>query len=471
MEVALFTPFALSIMQWITWSPGVVAIWFWLIMLLSFNLVRLMSLIYLPGNSQRNVIAISLLIMLFISLPTLLYEQSLFDLSWISEFFSHVADQGNQLWTKDLSVILLTVFLWWRGIRLAGQSFNINRIGLRLRLGGLILAPIIIWSSTLLEWDITPFVLLFFLAVLTAIALVRAEQLEQERSGHSASLNPRWLTIIFMASLMTVLSAALLASLISGNSPLILAYWLKPVWSRLYLGVITAVWTMGYVLRPLTVVLSFFIEKLSFLLSLLFSSTFLENLTLPTVEAPLPEATTDLIEAVEPSLIGGKAIAILLLLGLVLIVALTLRQAFRYLSPATRNDALAGINEDRSTVTKSMGQRLLRKLGNFRNWRAAASIRRIYREMGLAAETSGYPRALSETPYEYQDSLSKVWPQNTADSRLITQAYINVRYGEFPETRDELNEINAAWQRLKHTKPCPLDTGEMAENLTVFPDN
>ncbi len=63
-----------------------------------------------------------------------------------------------------------------------------------------------------------PFVLLYFLAGLTAVSLIRAEQVERERSGFAASLSPRWVGTIFATSLLVVATAAILAALLSGDT-------------------------------------------------------------------------------------------------------------------------------------------------------------------------------------------------------------------------------------------------------------
>ncbi len=76
-------------------------------------------------------------------------------------------------------------------MRLAVKPLEISNAGLRLRVGGLIVAPIVAWLGTsFLDYSVVPFILLFFLASLSAVALVRAEQIEGDRSGHAATLGP-----------------------------------------------------------------------------------------------------------------------------------------------------------------------------------------------------------------------------------------------------------------------------------------
>jgi len=80
---------------------------------------------------------------------------------------------------------------------------------------------------------------------------------------------------------------------------------------------------------------------------------------------------------------------------------------------------------------------------------AAISIRRIYTNLLRLAADAGYPRATSQTPYEYLGTLRRALPDNEADVRLITEAYVNARYGQVPDTREELDRIRACWQRIR----------------------
>ena len=97
----------------------------------------------------------------------------------------------------------------------------------------------------------------------------------------------------------------------------------------------------------------------------------------------------------------------------------------------------------------------MQRLGIARRWRTAASIRRIYGDMCRAAAAAGYPRGPAETPYEYLETIYSVWPDNQSDTALITEAYIRVRYGEIPETENELQAIRSAWQELSAIRPSP----------------
>ena len=57
------------------------------------------------------------------------------------------------------------------------------------------------------------------------------------------------------------------------------------------------------------------------------------------------------------------------------------------------------------------------------------------------------------------------WPGGEEDTKLITEAYVRVHYGELPENKEELTEIEAAWKRLE-SKP-PAETERDSEGLSI----
>jgi hypothetical protein len=84
---------------------------------------------------------------------------------------------------------------------------------------------------------------------------------------------------------------------------------------------------------------------------------------------------------------------------------------------------------------------------------SAITIRRIYANLVRLATRAGYPRARSETPFEYVGTLQQVWPGLESDVALITDAYVQAHYGQVPESRDELQQIRACWERIRAQGP------------------
>jgi hypothetical protein len=460
MDTALFTPLALSLMVWARyWPPGQVALWLLLAMLLPFNLGRLMALLSVDKDRQRTVMAIGLLLLVVWGWRTLLYQsQSLLDFRWLGEFFSHVADIGNPLWARDMSLFIVTVVAWWRGLTMLNRELSIHQTGLRLRVGGLMLAPMVIWfGHTQLTWQVTPFLFLFFLAGLTAVSLIRIEQLERSRSQRATPFTPGWLGSILLVGGLIMATAALLVTVLTGNTAGAIWGWLSPVWLALLFGGAVVGGALGYLAWPLLTLLGRIMEFLVGILSRLWlnAQPLLDEFGRRLEELRpefLDETVEEVVEVTGPTL-SGKVSSLLIMVAIILLVSLVLARLYQQATLATNQGEPVGHMGRPGAPRGSLTQRLWQQLGFLRQWRTAASIRAIYQQMCRAAAGAGYPRAESETPYEYLRTLAQAWPDHTADTGLITQAYVRVRYGELPETEAELEELRQAWRRLEETEP------------------
>lgn len=462
MEIALVAPLVLAALPWARyWPTAQVSAWLVLITLIPFNLSRFMSLLRVPVQRQQVVMVVGLLLAILLSLRTLLFElASPFDFSWIPAFYSHIAESGNPYWGRDVAVFILVIFFWWRGISLVGRRVDMKSLGLRFRLSALIFAPIVILiASGLADWNVIPFLLLFFLASLLAMALTRAEQLEQDKSGKSFAMSPRWLTAVTLAALTIILAGVILASWISGESILGLAGWLQPVWLALYFAATTIISMLAHLALPFMSVLGALLQRVFDILGQALQRAIGQLPLQPEQEQEQPlESVRQLLD------IDSNYMALLIgliVLFVILLVALGLRSMFRsMLLPADPYRELVRNTgeDDANSQRPGLVGRLLQQLGLGRGWRAAASIRRIYREMCLVAGAAGYARGESETPYEYLTTLAKAWPDNQAETNLITRAYVRVRYGEIPESKQELAELEAAWKRLDEKRPLIGDS-------------
>jgi hypothetical protein len=472
METALLTPVVLVVLGWARyWPASLVMLWLLLVMLLPLNLVRLMSLLHVSLGRQRQGLMVALLLVVLLSWRQLLYAPAgPFDFGWLGQFTANLAEGDSLVWARDLSIFVITVLVWWRGIRLATRQPALGNVGLRLRLGGLILAPLMLWfSARFLTVSIVPFLLLFFLAALTAVALVRAETIEQEQRGTAATLNARWFAVVTAAALGIVLIGGGGAVALSGNSLPAVVSWLAPLWRALqFVGTIVGV-VLFQLLYPavevLAGLLAWVIELLGRFMGQVLAGLqqfgLLDQLPESAVLTPTPSPTAP------AGLVGelaGKAGVALLMLAAIAVVALALATVYRRATFAARDSAAS--RAERDDDEPGAGRRLLERLGLLRQWRAAASIRRIYRLMCHAAAAAGYPRLEAETPNEYLPTLGRVWPENAAEARLITDAFIRVRYGELPETAEELAAIRTAWRRLEATEPHRRVTPDDAPTLT-----
>jgi len=427
---------------------------------LPFNLVRLLSALGVTRKSQWRIVLVVLVITIILCWRGLLYApRPIIDLSWLGEFFGRVGDLANPLWARDFTVFLFILLAWWRGLRLAQMTPNIYQIGFRLRAGGLLLLPIAFFLHAGGRlWGVTPYILLYFLAGLMAVALIRAEQIERERSGFAASLTPRWVLTIFITSFLVVAIAGLAGALISGDTMAVISGGLAPLWTALVATFTVALITAVFLLSPLINLFSTLMVWIADTISGMFSRFGLEFSpeTMPNLEDLQPFNL--IVREGGPVALNlpptvGRTLTIAIMLVVAALITYFLTRLFRQPKMATRSGSGHASTGTTDELATGFAERILQRLGWMQRWRTAASIRRIYSDMCQAAAGAGYPRGAAETPYEYLDTLHAVWPDNRYDTSLITEAYIRVRYGEVPETENELLAIRSAWQQLSATRP------------------
>lgn len=469
-EISLLAPLFLTAMPWARyWPHGMFALWLLLLALVPFNLIRVMSLATIPKDRQRLVLVGGLVLAILLSLRSLLYEPTgLFDFIWLREFFTHAGELGNPLWSRDVSIFVVVCFIWWRGISLAGRSVDIGDIGLRFRFGSLLLAIIVGGiAQSILTQSVTPFILLFFLASLMAIVLTRIEQLEVTQSGRSFPLGPRWVAMVAIAALLIVFIIGILAGLATGTAVDSAVGWLAPLWLALEFMATAILGVVSYLSQPILIVfefiLGFFINLLAPILQEAMEN--MDDFTRDIIEGPIIE------EIPEPGPgrsyeLPTRLITILVMSFFILLISLAFTRLLQFLRPPSDLDTET-VNPFDSLSGKrpGFGRRLLNRLGLFRRQLAAASIRRIYKDMCNMAGHNGYPRLESETPFEYLKTLKQAWPEHTAETRLITEAYNRVRYGELPESQEEIDQIEAAWKTIDRILP---EGGESKAELEIY---
>jgi hypothetical protein len=216
-EISLLVPLTLVLMPWARyWSPWVYFAILLCLMLLPFNLIRVLSLAGTAVGTQKLILSLTLLFAVVFALHTLLYENyPLLSLSWLGVIASHIRTSGYPFWQQDVTVLLIVLFVWWRGTRLLSRSTNIYLVGLELRLRLLVLAPIVaLLAYWRLAWDVTPFLALTVGASLLLVPLARAEEAVQasDRAG-LFELTPRWLLVVGGVNTAVVFLALWLAAL------------------------------------------------------------------------------------------------------------------------------------------------------------------------------------------------------------------------------------------------------------------
>ncbi len=470
MEVSLITPLSLAILPWTDewWGRQRLFIGFLLLMLTSFYFARFVYWLKLPERNQKSILLVAGSLLLFFAIRNINYQpESLFDFSWIRQSLRNLAVVGNNLWLRDLFLLGLAALSWWRGMMLLNREVDVIRIGKRFRFGVLFLAPLtILLASVRLDWSVLPFLLFFFIISLTAVALTRAASTENEQTAVLAALSPRWLGMVTSASVIVTFLGSATAVLFSNLSIKELGQGLAPVWNALRWGGQTIGLTIGFLIAPFLSSIERIIQFLIYIFKQGFNALFVKENALP---PPAPDQTNELLEAYNEwyskQQLDGNGIFSnvnwrFVIIGVALLIALLIiQQYYRKNLIAQGNSRFGKILIDLSNriiPTRLRRNRNKKKERNWDNWRAAVSIIRIYQQMITLCGDLSTPRHDSETPYEYLQTLKTVWPNHVSDCQIITQAYVKVRYGEFPETKEEFKMIKSAWKRVRETAVSPL---------------
>jgi hypothetical protein len=117
----------------------------------------------------------------------------------------------------------------------------------------------------------------------------------------------------------------------------------------------------------------------------------------------------------------------------------------------SRGDLLKLLRKALADGLRQLGQNLsaLVNANARRRQRAAERIRRIYADLMYLVEDMGRPRIPAQTPLEFLVTLDAIFPEMVTQTRVITNAYLRVRYGEIPETDEEIAEVERAWMDLQ----------------------
>ncbi len=350
-------------------------------------------------------------------------------------------------------VILMGLYLWWRGIRATvSAGLQLRSTERKFRLGILALAA---HGIIFHKMDIT-FLLqaipIYFISGIFAVTLSRTSNLLHGETAHRLPFTGRWFLGLVLISSITIGLGILLGVFLRSQAMAEILGFLKVLLNFIFP-------LFEAILRPIIFAIMKIIEAIVNLVRPLINMEGIGKL-LEQIQAR-PEAQFPTDEGrppfhVPPAIVA--AIIVILLAGVVYLILRKSKGRFRGPLPPFLE---AGEDVERSKdflskMRKSLDQMLgrlgeLRKSGFRRRMRAATIIRQIYINLLELAEDLGRPRDASETPLEFQRQLNVFFPYQKDQINEITQAYIRVRYGEFPEEERAVSRVQAAWTAIQKT--------------------
>jgi Domain of unknown function (DUF4129) len=339
-------------------------------------------------------------------------------------------------------VLFFTLWLWWRGFLLARSALRPIYAWLRFELAILMFLTYTFLSSRY-GYDVvrlSQFVLVLFFGLLSVVA-ARISYVGISRNVRKNPFDGRWAASTLAILIVTVALSAFLGSLLTGQYRLaldLLADFLKILIAAVIFILGIPGLLLSYLLGPIMPWLREAFAKVP----------------MPATQEPGMASYPQSLPQPPPMPISLQSLCFwgLMVLLIVLILARVRR--------VVRGRSLRELDLPESLLKEGDTRRLMRKaaqdaldglvarLRPARRLLAAARIRRIYAQlMGLCSELD-HPRGVSKTPLEFLPQMGELFTDLSSELERITGAYVRVRYGEYPETNEEVKAIEDAWLRL-----------------------
>lgn len=408
------------------------------LMLVSYLAAALMDRLHLLRNLQLGVLIAILVAGLFACEAILLKNGT--SLIW-------------GMITLEKSVMLTALaagWLWYRGFILYYQGIRPVVVWRRFRLG---LVAFMIYIFYAFVWNLRMPGLAWYIAFLfvglMAVIFTRIAFVWALRGADRSPFDRRWLASITGLLILTLLISGFAGSLLSGQ----------------YRMLIDAVGTLT---RYATIVILFLVSIPALLFSLIFyplvwllqklleNAKGLEELPLEVTTSypyPYPIAGNE-----EPSQAMVVATSIFCWTVFIIVAVILFLRAKRAIAQDRMPDPessefILGRGEMLALLRKALQDGwddAMRRLRPVSQSQVAQRIRRIYAELLALSAEHGAAREPWQTPMEFLPVLTETFPRHTAEAETITQAYQQIRYGEYPEAVEVVKEVEGAFDRLKN---------------------
>jgi hypothetical protein len=343
----------------------------------------------------------------------------------------------------------MVFLIWRRGLSLAHRNIGLGLIRRSFRIGSAVLVGIGVFAL-IFDYNL-PYLVggLFIFTSLQAMGGARFSTVSSMRGSKRVAFKREWvLGLTGMAVLVLMLSVGF-GAFAAGP----LSTWIG--------GFLLAI--EGYVSSLLKVILTPIINFLGIIFAW-FWSLFEPQLEQdPTavdelgegLEGPVAEIQRFGMDPEIASLIStlGTVIGILMLVGIVIYTVRRFRKDSK--SRVFGDEDAISMAGSLSDYLRSMQERARQAFDGVARMNpaarliAAARIRIIYARLLRLGTRLGEPRAPAATPIEYLECLARVFPAAQDELELITNAYLRVRYGELPETREQVEEVESAWAIIR----------------------
>lgn len=406
-----------------------------MLILIPLGLSRWLRGLELDRGLRRAILAGVYLFLTLLVLSSGFYNNyGLFGGRWMNGVLAD--DQSSGTFLNQATSLALVTLCWWIGLLLGDMrltSTNLTRY-FYVSIAALIL-PAIFFVSDVSQGPVWVFYVFLF-AGMVALGLGRVEEVARRSQDRRSPFTYYWLGQIGLVSGLLLAIVGLAQALRLGDGVGLILVLVAPIISVLIFPIVYA--------GAKILILS------GFRLGVTISDAG------PSDAAGAGEQGA---QAAQPStfqsLCAGLVLVVLAFLVVRLILFTTRR--WRQMAEDMGREETAAMPSLGDQVSEVVEERLMRLglnlpgMGRLRRRLAARSVRRIYAAMTALAAERGYPRPAARTPYEHLWALRRAFPGCEEQVEQITEAYVAAHYGQVPETREALGEIQAAWAQVRET--------------------
>lgn len=359
---------------------------------------------------------------------------------------------------SEFLVMLFVLLVCWRGVARVGSVISTEEVLTAFKIGTLMFLGYGLFSG-LFHLPPVGELWLFLFSGLLALSSARMAVISSLRGGQRIPFEKRRLLGISGAILAMVGFSALLSDLATGSGAKSLTalatgviYLLALLFSPLMFLLMLVFFAVGRLIN-IAALIQNMITLLNRLQALIEGFTLQLQQWLSGFQLPWFNRLIAFFSLPRSVILWG---ALLILLAVILLIVR--RQALigaeeseaEYQTLAEEVNVLDQLRKELRRRWSAMagGVKRMRRLRAAQRMLAAARIRRVYALLLELSARLDCPRPAARTPLEFLPTLETLFPTLKGELRLITEAYLLVRYGELPETQEEVSAVESAWQRV-----------------------
>jgi hypothetical protein len=373
--------------------------------------------------------------------------------------FIEAFDVEAKVFPRGFVYTPIVILLWLRGYTIGKNTITPIGVSLQMRLGILIYFILALVGSRQIQDDMLTLLPLFFGCALMGTALARAATLHIEEEVRQHRFGLSWLGFISVVVIALVVSGFFLSLVLAGVDR-------DKVFEALVLvgaGLITIIFILA------TPFLWLGQQIVTWLQSVLTDEPVEQSVEGGQRAGPQAAREVDrleygeILETVLDVLAGGTLVVMVgvVVVSLVVFIGILIlgREDDQLSNESSENidnrELIGGIRKAFGNQWKKLTDALstVRKYGLGRNLMGVLTIRWAYARMESEARKRGYPRGKSQTPYEYRKDAAKAYPTGEDYIRTLTDAYVAIRYGDVPESREALDKVRHALDQLMTIEP------------------